>query len=226
VGDIRVGCPASVLGGTLSLAVEHFYKQYPRVSLRFDEVTSPGSDFPSLHSRDHDAIIARIARPLVGEDELDVEILFQDPLLIAADMRSPWARRRKIDPAELVDTPWILTAPGTSVYLSVAEAFRARGLAMPKVSVVALSGHLRMSLVSRGPFVTAVPSSLLDFNAARLALKVLPVDLQIEGYPVAIVTLKNRLLSPLVGLFLDHVRTVARPIARSWASGSRQPLLP
>ena len=29
-GEIRIGCPASVLGGTLLLAVEHFCKRYPR----------------------------------------------------------------------------------------------------------------------------------------------------------------------------------------------------
>jgi DNA-binding transcriptional LysR family regulator len=212
-GELKIGCPASVLGGTLSLAVESFSKQYPRVILHFDEVTSPGSDFPSLREREHDLILARIARPLVDEEDLNVEVLFQDPLLITADTQSEWARRRKIDPAELVDAGWILTAPNTSVYVSVAEAFRTRGLAMPKISLVALSGHLRMFLVSRGPFVTVVPRSLLLFNAAKLSLKVLPVDLQILGYPVAIVTLKNRVLSPLVALFLGHVREIAKSIA-------------
>jgi DNA-binding transcriptional LysR family regulator len=72
-----------------------------------------------------------------------------------------------------------------------------------------------MSLVARGPFVTAVPSSPLRFNAAKPGLKVLPVDLQIHGYPVAIVTLKNRLLSPLAGFFMAHVRDVAASIASS-----------
>src|ERR1700748_2712701 len=38
-GEIKIGCPASVLGGTLSLAIEHFNKRYPRVVLHFDEVT-------------------------------------------------------------------------------------------------------------------------------------------------------------------------------------------
>jgi DNA-binding transcriptional LysR family regulator len=128
--------------------------------LRFDEVTSPGRDFATLREREHDLVLARIARPLVDEDDLDVEILFQDPLIIAADMRSEWARRRKIDPAELVDASWILTAPETSVYVRVAEAFRQRGLAVPKIGLTALSGHLRMSLLSRGPFVTAPPSSV------------------------------------------------------------------
>jgi DNA-binding transcriptional LysR family regulator len=214
-GELKIGCPASVLGGTLSLAVESFCRQYPRVILHFDEVTSPGRDFPTLREREHDLVLARIARPLVDENDLDVEILFQDRLIIAADMRSELARRRRIDPAELVEASWILPAPHTSVYLSVAEAFRDRGLATPKIGLIALSGHLRMSLLSRGPFVTALPSSLLCFAAAKFGLKVLPVDLQIHGYPVAIMTLKNRVLSPLVGLFIEHVREVAKSIVAS-----------
>jgi DNA-binding transcriptional LysR family regulator len=214
-GQLRIGCPASVLGGTLSLAVEQFSRKYPRVVLHFDEVTSPGSDFPSLREREHDFVVARIARPIVDEEDLNLEVLFHDPLLVAAGMHSEWARRRKIAAAELVDASWILTAPDTLVYQSVADAFRSRGLAMPKIGLVALSGHLRMFLLARGPFVTAVPSSLLRFNAAKLALKVLPVDFQIHGYPVAILTLKNRLLSPLAGVFIEHVRDVARSIAAS-----------
>src|SRR5207245_1260236 len=107
----------------------------------------------------------------------------------------------------------ILTAPDTSVYASVAEAFQARGLPMPKIDLVSLSGLLRMHLLSLGPFVTAAPSSLLRFNTDRLSLKVLPVDLEIRGFPVALLTLKNRELSPLVGLFIAHVRDVVKSMA-------------
>lgn len=209
-GVLKVGFPASVLAGLLSLAVERFRRKYPRVVLHVDEVTSPGADFPTLREREHDLVIARVARPLVDEDDLDLEILFQDPLVVTADIRSGWGRRRKIAAAELVDASWILTAPGSSVYSSVAEAFQARGLMMPKIEVIALSGLLRMHLLSRGPFVTALPNSLLRENVARFSLKALPVDFHIPGYPVAILTLKNRVLSPLVGLFIEHVRDVAK----------------
>jgi DNA-binding transcriptional LysR family regulator len=84
---------------------------------------------------------------------------------------------------------------------------------MPKISLVAQSGLVRMNLLSRGPFITAVPRSLLRFNAVRYSLKVLPVDLQIRGYPVAILSLKNRVLNPLVALFIGHVRKVAKSMA-------------
>jgi len=38
---------------------------------------------------------------------------------------------------------------------------------------------------------------------------------KIHGYPVAIVTPKNRLLNPLVGFFMEHVRDVAASVASS-----------
>ena len=163
-GFLKIGFPASVLGGQLSLVVERFRRRYPRAILQFDEVTSPGNNFPTLRNREHDLIVARIARPLVNENDLDVEILFQDPLVIVADADSKWARRRKIDAAELVDASWILTEPSASVYESVAEAFQARGLPAPRVDLAVLSGLLRMQLLCRGPFVTAVPNSLLRSN--------------------------------------------------------------
>jgi DNA-binding transcriptional LysR family regulator len=213
VGELRIGCPASLVTGVVSPAIEGFSRQYPRVLLRFEEVTSPSSEFPSLRERDHDFVLARIARPLADEKDLDVEVLFQDPLVIAAHARSEWARRRKIKPAELLDAAWILTAPNARVYASVAEAFQSHGLAMPEISLVALSGLVRMNLLSRGPFVTAVPNSLFRFNTGRYELKILPVDLKIRGYQVAILTVKNRVLNPLASLFIEHVRKAAKSMA-------------
>jgi hypothetical protein len=47
----------------------------------------------------------------------------QRPVGVAAGMCSLWARRRKIDLAELVSEPWILSPPGTWTYTCVAEGF-------------------------------------------------------------------------------------------------------
>jgi DNA-binding transcriptional LysR family regulator len=209
-GEVKIGCPGSVAAAILPTAIERFSRQYPRVVLHFDEVPAPSTEFPGLCERKHDLVVARIVRPLIDEDDLNVEILFQDPLVVAAHIHSRWARRRKIDLSELLDAPWILTAPDAWVYLSVAEAFQARGLAMPKISLAAPSALLRIDLLARGPFVTALPSSVLHLNAGRRSLKVLPIDLRIRGYPVAILTLKNRVLSPVAALFIEHIREVAK----------------
>jgi DNA-binding transcriptional LysR family regulator len=213
VGELRIGCPGSVAAAILPTAIERFSRQYPRAVLTFDEVPAPSTEFPGLMERKHDLVLARIAQPLADEQQLNVDILFQDPLVVAADVHSPWARRRKIDLRELIDAPWILTGPNTWVYRSVAEAFQAHSLAMPKIHLAANSALLRVNLLATGPFVTAIPSSVLRLNAGRHSLKLLPIDLEIRGYPVAILTLKHRVLNPLAAFFIGHVREVAKSMA-------------
>jgi hypothetical protein len=57
-------------------------------------------------------------------------------------LHSRWARRSKIDLTEFLGASWILTAPESWVYLSVAEASQMRGFAMPKIGLVASSALL------------------------------------------------------------------------------------
>ena len=68
-----------------------------------------------LRDRSLDFILQRMrGRPHADDhffDDLHVEILFEDEMVIVAGMQSRWARRRKIDLAELVDEPWILAGP-------------------------------------------------------------------------------------------------------------------
>jgi hypothetical protein len=54
---------------------------------------------------------------------------------------------------------------------------------------------------------------VLGLNAGRHSLKLLPIDLDIRGYPVAILTLKHRVLNPLAAFFIGHVREVAKSMA-------------
>jgi DNA-binding transcriptional LysR family regulator len=56
-------------------------------------------------------------------------------------------------------------------------------------------------------------SSFLRLYADQFSLKVLPVDLPIRPWPVVIVTLKNRTLSPVVERFIECTREVAASIA-------------
>lgn len=117
--------------------------------------------------------------------------------------------RRKIDLAELIDEPWILAQPGTWNYDGIAEAFKARGLSLPKANLVSVSVGLRTRLLANGPFIAALPNSVLQLNQNHYALKALPVDLPDRPWPVVIVTLKNRTLSPVVQRFIECARDVA-----------------
>src|SRR5262245_23339909 len=96
----------------------------------------------------------------------------------------------------------------------VADAFRARGLKFPLRGVAFGTNRLHCALIAQGPFVSIFPNSMLRFGTSLPPLKVLPVELPIRPWPVGIMTLKSRTLSPVVRLFIDRVREVAKPLAK------------
>ena len=190
-GELKIGCP-ELIAAILSSIIETFSQQYPRAVLDVDDVNAP-TFAPKLRERTLDVVLARL-RAVPNDqafDDMNVEILLDDELVVAAGMGSRWASRRKIDLAELANERWILTAPDAWNHKFVAEAFQSRGLDMPKISLRTFSVHLRTNLLATGSFITVLPRSVLRLNTNLHLLKALPLDLPVWHWPVAIVTLKN-----------------------------------
>jgi len=220
-GELKIGCSESITATLLPQVIQRFFKRYPRVTLQADDVPTFASALPVLRDRKYDLVLARLGPPPRDEhppDDMTLETLFEDRLVLACGTQATWARRRKIDLADLMDEPWILAAADTWNYRALVEAFQARGVAMPTITLATLSVHLRAQLLADGQFVTLFPVSLLRSNARYFSLKLLPIDLPIRPWPVAVVTLKNRTLSPLVERFID----CAREVAKSFAAGARR----
>ena len=59
-----------------------------------------------------------------------------------------------------------------------------------------------------------LPRSMLHFGADQLRVKILPVKLPVAPWPVEVITLKNRMLSPTANLFISCAREVAKSVAR------------
>jgi DNA-binding transcriptional LysR family regulator len=207
-GEVNMGCPEAI-AAILPPMLEKFFQQFPKAVFRVDQVGTSPEDLLALNDRRYDFILGFLPPPHANVgDDYNVEFLFDDRLVVAAGMGTRWARRRKIDLAELIDEPWTLTAPGTWNYMCIGEAFRAQGLDMPKISLMSTSAPLRIPLTASGQFLTALTKSVADLYG----LKVLQVDLPGQPWRIAVVTLKNRTLSPLVERFITHVRGCTRAL--------------
>ena len=207
-GEVRIGCPTSLADTLLVPVVERFMDKYPRVVLHVDAVLNPQL-FPGLHDRKYDLYITLLPLPehRVPED-LDVEFLFSDPLVVAVGKHHRWANRRKVAFGELVNEAWLFARTDSWNYICIAEAFRAHGLQMPKISLWSNIASLRNHLMAKGQFVTTVSKSTAEWNGMIR----LPVDLPVQPWPVVIATLKNRTLSPVVELFIQFVRDFTAPM--------------
>lgn len=205
-GEVRIGSTGPIADTWLSRVIQRFAQQYPRVVLRIDEVPRPALDLSGLHDRKYDLVLGRLMGPLADKrllSGLKVEKLFDDQLVVAMGIRNRWARRRKIDLAELIAEPWILTGPDSWNDTLLTKAFRESGLDLPKARVVTLSVSLRTYLLANGDFISAFPLSTVRLNADARSLKILPIELPIEPWPVVVLTLKRHALSPIVQRFIS-----------------------
>lgn len=96
----------------------------------------------------------------------------------------------------------------------IAEAFRANELAPPRATVITTTVPMRKVLVATGRFISIVPAPL-RMAAQSPAIKPLPIDLPTTRRPIAVVTLKNRTVSPVAQVFIDCAREVGKSLTRS-----------
>jgi DNA-binding transcriptional LysR family regulator len=212
-GEVTIAYPESLSVTVLPQIVERFFEKHPRVVIRGDIVAAPSYKFPGLRNRTHDLILTRAPPDDYPLDDLNVEVLFDDPWVVVAGANSRWARRRKVELRELVDEPWLITPPETASSRSLEQAFRACGLDLPAAGMVTYSVQLRAKLAISGRFITVVPRSLLRQDREG-QLKMLPVEVPTRPWLVTVMTLKNRTLSPVVERFIECARESAKVLAK------------
>jgi DNA-binding transcriptional LysR family regulator len=211
VGDLRVGSQESMAAGLLPAIIDRFSRQYPRVNVTVTQAVFATAHFPELQERRIDLLVGRLFQPLEEED-FEFETLFDDEAVIIAGRRSRLARARRLELADVLGEQWILPPPDSLPGASLATILRTNGLEMPRGPLTTLSIHLSLQLVATGRFVALLPDSVLRFGGRAWPVKVLPVKLPVEPRPVAIMRLKNRILSPVAQAFIDCAKVVATTI--------------
>ena len=77
-----------------------------------------------------------------------------------------------------------------------------------------MSIHLAVIMVTSGPFLALLLASLLRFGGKERSLKALHVALPDQPRSLAILTLKNRTLSPVAALFSKAAQAVVAEAPR------------
>ena len=207
-GEVRIACPEFLAAGLMTDALDGFSRRYPQIVSYVVEADVTTLEFRQLQERGVDLMITRVPNAF-ADDDLNIEILFDDPHLVVVGAKSSWASRRNITLADLVHELWII--PSSLVVDAILkEAFEAQGLKAPAANVVTSFILMRNHLLATGRFITVLPNSVLRYNSKQWALRALPIKLRTEPMPIAIISLKNRTVSPAVQLFIEHLRTVTK----------------
>jgi LysR family pca operon transcriptional activator len=210
-GEIKIGATEPLAAGPIAACIERLSRQNP--GFVFHVVHGDGASLlRQLDERAVELVIARTYAPIA--DHMRAETLYRDRLLVAAGTRNPWTRRRNIDLADLVGEPWALPLEESQIGATFRQAFIARGVSPPQGSVITHSLSARYQLLAGGRFLTMDAATPLRFVGKLLGVRPLPLDLPTTERAVAAITLKSRSPSPLVTIFIDHLRAVIRSVVR------------
>src|SRR5215208_526393 len=212
-GEVRIGSSIALASGFIAAVVDRLSRHYPRIIFHLLAAES-SMTYRALEERKVDLAIARMFKP-VADEQMDVEVLYDEQEVVVAGADNSWTRRRKIDLAELMHEPWTLPPPDTLSGSVIAEAFREKELDVPPNTIITATVPVRSALLATGRFLTIIPSSVLKFSVNNPVLKRLSVELPTTERPVGIITLKNRTISPVAQLFIDCAREVAKTLAVS-----------
>ena len=219
-GEVTVGCPESLMAGFVPAVVERMSRRHPGITVHVVAAQPGEQEFRELRERSVDVLLGRLFKPLTVDDVAS-QVLCHDAFLVVASARSAWARRRRIALADLINEPWVMFPRGSLSGNYIAAGFRARGLELPARQLTSFSMQLRFHLLATGRFVTVLHESVLRFNATRWSLKALRTDFAVGAMPIVIFSLKRRTLSPVVEVFLDHARELARSFAPEQPGASK-----
>lgn len=211
-GEVRLGSPPPIAATFVSAVIDRLSQRYPRMMFELTAAESQ-SLFRQLRERRLDLLVAR-RFSAIADERLSFEILYWDSYVVVAGARSPWAHRRRIMLADLANEAWVLPPPDSVIGAAARDIFRAGGVDFPSVRVVTTPPEIRASLAATGRFLTIFPTSAVWSFSRRPELKVLPVELLAAPDPVAIVTIKNRRLSPAAQRFVEQARELAKALPR------------
>jgi DNA-binding transcriptional LysR family regulator len=211
-GELRIGATEPIVAGLLPVIIDRMSRQHPRILFHVTRIPTDMQQYQALRDRQVELLIGRLPRPMWDRD-VEVNVLFGEPILVAAGAKSRWLQRRKIKLAELIDEPWVLPQLDQLVGMLVADFFRMKGLELPKNGVVCSSIHMNDALLATGRYLAFYSRSLLQISSRRMSIRALPVDLHPQSTQVGIVTLKNRTPNPIAKLFAEHARAVTKQLA-------------
>jgi DNA-binding transcriptional LysR family regulator len=212
-GELRVGCPTPLMDDLIPKVLEHLAGRHPRMVFHAAEGDTPTLS-RLLRERKIDLVVSRTWGSHFGDD-FATEFLYDESLFVVAGLDSRWSRRRRIDFVDLLDEPWVLPEFDNIVGALISESFRIAGVALPAPRVVSNSMAVRTRLVESGIFLTLLPGSMLHFGANRLRVKTLPVAIPMKSQPAEIITLRNRTLTPIAGLFIEELRALTQPMTKA-----------
>jgi DNA-binding transcriptional LysR family regulator len=167
-GSVSVGAVAGLGWPAFLDALQHVHETHPGLELSLREGMSLELQEDVAAGRLDLAVASWVDVPRAG---LGSWVALEERVTAAVGQDHPWAGRKRIKPAELLDQPIVCLAPGTGMRTSYDAMMRAEGLSAPVTWEVTLPTTAR-ALAARNLGVAVLTSSRADLPTDLIRLNI------------------------------------------------------
>ncbi|MCX4162817.1 MULTISPECIES: LysR family transcriptional regulator [Paraburkholderia] len=196
-GTVRIACLPSFAASLLPDLIRAFRQKLPDVTFQIRDVVA---NVVNALVRNEDVDIG-LTGGETTDPSLDVLYAGEDRLVAVCPKGHPLAKRRSIGLADLLRTPLVLTARGTSVR-AVVDAALADATTPPTLACEPTYMMTAVAMVRGGLGVTILPGSAREIRAEP-DLIARPIDDPRFVRPVALVKKRGRTLPPATDAFVE-----------------------
>jgi DNA-binding transcriptional LysR family regulator len=160
VPEVRIGAFATAAAGLVPMALRELRAAQPDVQPRLKILESEEAlDELVVRRLDVALVITSDLSPTPAREGIELEEVYDDPMLVALSSSHPLARRSAVELDALRDDPWLLTAVGGTCEDSniVRRACFVAGLE-PAVQIESEDYQALLGLTASGMGVTVIPS--------------------------------------------------------------------
>ncbi len=207
-GALNVGMMGAFSPKLLAEAVMLATEQAPKLTIRLQSNFADGLIADMINGR-CDIIITHLDIRKFSNEELIVEVLYNEHAVVVAPPGHPLTRRKRADWADLAGERWVLKSIETSTRRAVERNLMMHSENRNPVIVEALELHYIISLVRDANMLTALPAALarwLDREANLV--RCLPITDELSPWAVCVARLRSRRVSVAETLFINCLKKV------------------
>src|SRR5262245_11904285 len=164
-GEVRIGSTGPLAASFVTAVIERLQRRHPRMVFRV-EIQTYEVLKRELDDRNLDLLVLRKIGGF-AEDQLSFEVLYDNPYFVMAGADSPWARRRHVELADLINELWVLPPLESRFGTVVRDIFGAKALPCPRAAVSAPGLEVTFNLLRTGRYLSIQPESVLTFPSKQ-----------------------------------------------------------
>lgn len=210
VGRLRIGFMSGSIYTLLPPLLREFSTRYPAVQLELRELPMP----EQMQQLRRGEIDVGVVRPPVDDAELESEVVFEEPLIVALPRGHPLARRARIAVRHLANEPFVMfqRRPGLVMHHLVLRFCLQHGVT-PRAAQEVAQSHAVAGLVSAGIGIALVPASIQGTRMRGVEYRPLA-----EKSPPVLTVLAWRRddASPVLAAFRRAAHEAAARLPRLW----------